>query len=227
MTLSESVEQRGYFMKHLMAIILVVISIIPLPGCGGRIFDWAKEHFEQGCHVDRNLEQARCFIKTERIYNQFTVVGGFSVLWLSDEVRKEYVELSTSFKMKTDGEKKAMLQRQIAENDHFIQFYVLSANAITIEKNLSDWFVVLHVDDRVYSPYEVKEIELPHEYLLIFGKLWNGFQTPYLISFAAKTVDGNPIVSKTTSCISLEFRSSIKTFCMNWPISYTSCCCAQ
>lgn len=214
-------------MKHLMASILSIISIISLPGCGGRIFDWAKEHFEQGCPVDRNLEQARCFIKTERIYNQFTMVGGFSVLWLSDEVRREYVELCTNLKMKTEAEKKAMLQRQIAENDHFIQFYVLSANTITIERNSSDWFVVLHVDDKLYSPYEVKEVELPHEYTLIFGKLWNVFQTPYLISFAAKTVDGNSIVPKTTSCISLEFRSTTKIFCMNWPISDTSCCCAQ
>lgn len=210
-------------MKHLLVrATFIVGSTLLLSGCGGRVFDWAKEHFDQGCPVNQHLERARCFIRTERIYDQFTLVGGFSAIWLSDVVREEYVELHAYFRAKTETEKKAMLRRQLAENDHFIQFYVLSANDITLGKYDSDWSLVLRIADKIYSPHEVKEIELSQEYILIFDKLWDGFQTPYLVKFAAKDVDGNLIIPNTTTCISLEFRTFTKECSMNW-VSFSAC----
>ena len=203
--------------RDMLFLFFCTILIVLLPGCG-RIIDWGKDNFYQGCEVNKNVSAARSYIKSKRVYDQFSLVGAFDVLWLSDAVRKTYVDLYARKYGKNEEQKQVFLRRQLEENNHFITFYVLNPKNIILGEKDSYWSILLKVGDKVFTPIEQKVIDVSSEYIDIFGKKYNQFKDVYLVYFNAKDIENNFLIDKDTRCISLLFRSHDKDITLCWGV---------
>lgn len=211
-------KQRGQFMKlDIKVLFIFAIFLTVLPGCG-RIVDWGKDNFYQGKNLDKNIEDVRRYIKSKRVYDQFTIVGHFDALWLSDDVRTDYSDVYCCRHSKNKEQKRMFLRRQLEENNHFITFYVLSLKDIVLGDKDSKWSVSLEISDRVFQPLEVKTIDLSPEYIDIFGKKYNKFKDVYLVYFNAKDVEDRYIIDEKTEKMVLVFRSVEKKIELSWDL---------
>jgi len=188
-----------------------------LPGCG-RIIDWGKDNFYQGAEVGQDLSIARNYIQSRRVYDQFTLVGAFDALWLSDDVRKVHTNIYARKYGKNEEQKRVFLRRQLEENSHFITFYVLSPKNILLGDKDSYWSMLLKVDDKLFTPVEQKVVDISPEYRDIFGKKYNKFKDVYLVYFNAKDVEDKFIINENTAAISLLFRSHDKDIELSWDV---------
>lgn len=206
-------------MKRDMTFLLpIILFLLILPGCGGRLIDWGKKTVDQGTNIKENIKSARTYIRSNRVYNQFTLVGGFDSLWLADDVRTKYVELYALKNGKSKEATKIFLRRQLEENNHFISFYVLSVSDVEIGEKDSDWAIFLKIGENNFVPIELKKVELCSEYELIFGKKLNRFKTAYIVRFSAKDIEDAPLMQPTTQAISLVFRTLQKEVIQEWGI---------
>ncbi len=205
-------------MKRMIAVYSVsIVLIFALSGCG-RLIDWGKENFYQGEQLDNYSCDVKPYIRSVTIYDQFTTRATFDALWLSDEVRQAYVQLHVLRQGKDEDRANAILRRQLEENNHYISFYVFSLHEVKLGDAESQWSLFLKVNDEYYQPIEIKEIELPYEYQIFFGKEWNRFKVPYLVRFNANDSDDMPLISHDTQNIALYFRSANKENAFVWKI---------
>lgn len=188
-----------------------------LPNCG-RLVDWGNRTFEQAPTINSTVADAQMYIRSVTSYDQLSTAARFDVLWLSDEVRINYADLYALKFAKTDEQKKIFLRRQLEENNHFISFYVLSLYAQPLGDTNSDWTLFLTIDDKNYSPIEIKSVELAPEYIHIFGKKYNIFKVPYLVKFDAKDINDNFLITPETTQISLHCRSLKSDVTFDWII---------
>lgn len=190
-----------------------------LPGCG-KVYDWARGNFDQGREFKNEdiITEARNEIKTATVYDLFSVVGKFDALWLSDKVRDLYVNLFALKHRKDEAQQKVFLRRQLEENNHFISFYVLSLHDVVLGEQDTNWSMFLKVGDNVYTPKEIKIIDLDPVYKDIFGKMSNKFKDVYLVYFNAKDIENNYIINPDVETISLSFRSVNKEVSFTWDV---------
>ena len=205
-------------MKRDIPILLIFIFFLTiLPGCM-RVIDWGKDNFYQGVEIDKDMCSARNYIRSRRVYDQFTLKGSFDILWLSDEVRQVYTDIYARKHGKNEEQKKVFLRRQLEENNHFITFYVLSPKSILLGDKDSYWSMLLKVGDRLFTPVEQKVIDIYPEYRTILGKKYNKFKDVYLVYFNAKDIEDKHIIDENTSCISLLFRSDDRDVTLCWEL---------
>lgn len=204
-------------MKLNRSLYFVVGALLTLPGCG-RIIDWGKEQFNQGQEVDEINKRVKDYIRSIKVYDQFTTRGIFDAIWMSDEVRTAYADLYAFRQGKSDEHTKTFLRRQLEENKHFISFYVLSLYEVPLGEANSEWNLILKVNDTEYVPVEVKKIELPHEYRIFFGDRYTRFKEPYIVKFNAKDVDDKVILDETAKKIELLFRAVDRRVVLCWPL---------
>lgn len=187
-----------------------------LPSCT-RVMHWIDDSFYQGESVTRYAKITHHYIRSAKVYDQFTTAASFDALWLSDEVRTAYTNTYALKNGKTEMMRKAYLRRQLEENRHFISFYVLTNNILLGESH-NRWAVFLEVDGVTYYPYEIKIIELSPEYQSFFGNRYNRFKTVWLVKFNAKDTADVPIITPATDKIRLHFRSIYKETALVWHI---------
>ena len=115
-------------MHRLPNIIFILPILLLLSGCGKRFVNWGKETFNQADEVSvkSSIDVARKYVKTVRLYDEFTTLGIFDVLWLSDDVRRAYTQLYTTKRGLDEQTYQSIEQRQLAINNHRISFYVLA-----------------------------------------------------------------------------------------------------
>ncbi|MFC1841793.1 hypothetical protein ACFLYA_01855 [Candidatus Dependentiae bacterium] len=203
-------------MKQDMRFLLIFLFIIGfLPGCL-RVVDWGKENFYQGQEIEYDLSEVRKSIISKRVYDQFTLVGSFDVLWLSDCVRTIYSDIYSCKHGKTEEQRRMFLRRQLEENNHFIAFYVLSLKTIPLGDTCSEWSLFLRVGCKIFTPTEIKVIEICPEYREIFGKKYNNFKDVYLVYFNAKDVEDNYIIHEGVNRVELIFRSVDREVVLPW-----------
>jgi len=188
-----------------------------MPGCG-RLIDWGKQEVEQGTDLEKDVKVAKDHVRSSRVYDQFTLLGAFDSLWLSDEVRDVYAHLYSLKHGRTQEEKKIFLRRQLEENNHFISFYLLSSADIVIGEKDSDWTILLQIDDYNFVPTEFKTVDLSPEHKSMFGKHFNKFKTAYILQFNAKDVEDISLIQSTTKEISLVFRTVDKEVLHTWDL---------
>ncbi len=198
--------------------IIVVAILFLLPGCG-RVIDWGKKTFIQSPVIESDIVAAQKYIRSVTTYDQLTTRARFDVLWLSDEVRKNYINLFAAKFGKTDEQKKTFLRRQIEENNHFISFYVLSLHDYPLGDSNSEWTLFLNIDGKNYTPIEIKTVELLPEYIYIFSKKYNRFKTPYSVKFDAKDINDQPLITENTVKITLYCRSISAEVAFVWDIN--------
>ena len=203
-------------MKHLFTRATIgLVFLLGLAGCG-RIVDWGMYTFEQGNDLASITDDARAYVRSITVYDQFDTAGCFDSLWLSDEARTGYTELYSRRRGKSEEFKNTFLRRQLEENKHFCNFYILCPFEVPLGEANSLWQVFLNVDGTIYIPIELKVAELDPEYKAIFGKKFTRFKESYLVKFEAKDVDGKPIFSADAKRISLYFRSNDKEAILTW-----------
>ncbi len=191
--------------------------ILSLPGCG-RLVDWGKQTFNQGQEVDEINNRIKNYIRSIKVYDQFTTRGIFDAIWLSDEARIAYSDLYAFRQGKSDEHTKTFLRRQLEENKHFISFYVLSLYEVPLGDSNAEWNLILKVDEKEYGPVEVKKVELPHEYRIFFGDKFTRFKEPYIVKFGAKDVDDKIIITPETKKLELLFRAVDRRVVLCWEL---------
>lgn len=201
----------------LRTIILIAVLFL-LPGCG-KIIDWGNKTFTQSPEIESDIVAAQKYIRSVTTYDQLTTRARFDVLWLSDEVRRNYINLFAAKFGKTDEQKKTFLRRQIEENNHFISFYVLSLYDYPLGDLHSEWTLFLNIDGKNYAPIEIKTVELSPEYIYIFGKKYNRFKVPYSVKFDAKDINDQSLITENTEKITLYCRSISAEVAFVWSIN--------
>jgi hypothetical protein len=206
-------------MKHLFKTSSVAaLLVLIFSGCG-RLVDWGLYTFEQGDGMEDITITPREYLRSITVYDQFDTAGCFDALWLSDEVRTGYVELYARRRGKSEEFKNTFLRRQLEENKHFCNFYILAPFETPLGEPNSLWQPFLNIDGVQYVPQEFKVAELEPEYRAIFGKKFTRFKESYLAKFDAKDVDGKPIITPNTKKIMLFFRSNDKQAVLVWKLN--------
>jgi hypothetical protein len=200
------------YKKYFLYVLLLV-----LPSCG-RVVDWVKDSFPQIPSLSASCSVIEKYSKSITLYDQFTTRAKFDALWLADDVRALYVDLFSLKFGKTVEQKKALLRRQLEENNHFIAFYVLSFHEVPLGDTSSEWALFLQINGKNYSPIEVKTVELSPEYICLFGKKYNRFKVAYSVKFDAKDIDDIPLITASTDEMKLYFRSTTKEVVFVWDI---------
>ncbi|HSC24865.1 MAG TPA: hypothetical protein VLB80_01440 [Candidatus Babeliales bacterium] len=195
----------------------IIVMILMLPGCG-RIVDWGKKTFIQAPLLPTSITTAQKYIRSVTLYDQLTTRARFDVLWLSNEVRIDYVNLYALKFGKTEEQKKTFLRRQLEENNHFISFYVLSLHEYPLGDIHSEWTLFLAIDDKYYTPIEIKSVDLSPEYKHIFGKKYNKFKVAYSVKFDAKNINDQFLITPTTKNITLHCRSLAADVMFDWEV---------
>lgn len=202
--------------RNAIYIIVGFIFLMFLPGC--RLVDWGKSSVNQGIDLDQNIELARNYVRSSRVYDQFTLLGAFDSLWLADVVRETYADLYAVKHGKSEEEKKVFLRRQLEENNHFISFYLLSIADVVIGEKDSIWTIFLKIGDNNFMPTEFKTVELSPEYKRIFGKKFTRFKVAYILRFNAKDIEDISLIQPDIKKISLVFRTVNKEVEHTWDI---------
>ncbi|MCX5925685.1 MAG: hypothetical protein NT124_05330 [Candidatus Dependentiae bacterium] len=194
---------------------LLVFYLVTIPGCG-RLIDWGKDALYQGETLTIDTAVAKKNIKSVAVYDQFTTQAIFDALFLSDDVRTACANVYARKWGKDKDQYTAFLRRQLEENKHYISFYVLSLYEKPLGESTSEWALFLRIDDKDMVPFEVKSIDMPPEYELLFGKRFNQFKIAYSVKFSMRDGEDNLVVSLNTKQIALVFRSMDKEVVLAW-----------
>lgn len=197
----------------------VVSLIAVLSGCT-RYKVWGESVFYQGCKLD-TYQQATCdYLRTVHLYDQFTTLGHFEILWLSHEVRTVYSKLHAQQHCYNAERYKVFLRRQLEENNHYITFYVLGntphSRGTLLSEEGSEWAVCLEIDGKCMSPHEIKNIEFKPEYKHLFSRAYTHYKVQYSITFEARDVEGKPLLHSAGQTIRLHFNTIGKTGYAEW-----------
>lgn len=204
-------------MKKKLYSVWILIVLVMIPSCG-RVIDWGKDNFYQGADKENFSDVVRPFIRSVTIYSQLETEANFDVVWLNDQVRTAYAYLHNIRQGKDEEQLRAFLRRQLEENHHYLTFYVLSTYEIPLTTEKSHWSFFLRLDNQDYLPFEIKEVTLPYEYQIFFGRKWNRFKVPYIIRFHTENQDEVPIITDQTKQISLIARSAQKEHAFIWQL---------
>jgi len=204
-------------MKHTIPFLGIVTILFLLPGCT-RIIDWGKSSFCQGEKMEFDSKTPQDYIRSVTVYDQFYTRGRFDVMWLSDQVRTAYTNLYMLKQGKTEEKRTAFLRRQLAENQHFIVFYVVTPFNYSLGDANSEWSLFLQIADTYFTPVEVKLFDIEPEYKSFFGKHFNRFKITYRVKFEAKDADGKPVLDEHATQLSLHLRSLERKIKLDWNI---------
>jgi len=205
-------------MKNDLIYSALIGALILLPSCT-RIMNWGMQTFAQAPLLKAHIDKAQQYIRSVSLYDQLTTRARFDALWLSDDVRINYVNLFALKYGKSEEQKKVFLRRQLEENNHFITFYILSLYDYPLGESNSEWTLFLQIDDKYYTPIEIKSVELSREYIYIFGKKYNRFKVPYSVKFDAKDINDQLLITSETKNIILHCRSVVSEVTFVWNIT--------
>jgi hypothetical protein len=206
-------------MKHF----LLLAFFLPLifPGCGNRFSDWAADHVKHGKVREIHKERVVKYLRSIRIYQDFSTVGIFDALWLSHEVRQAYIDVFSSKYVLDKEKEEELLRKQRIENDNFISFYVLSYipdTSINLGEKNCPWAIDLKVNNKLYVPKVVETVELSPEYLTFLSRILNKYKNVHLVKFAAKDENGDPIITARTRILEMRLSTIDRSTSLVWHI---------
>src|SRR3990167_3728359 len=110
-------------MKH-WRLLLVGIPLL-LANCGGRFIDWGKCQFNQGCDLPTNVDCIQDYIRSVRVYDEFTTMGIFNALWLAPAVQHAAIDIRALKYNYSERDKKSAMEAATEDANKYISFYML------------------------------------------------------------------------------------------------------
>jgi hypothetical protein len=215
-------------MKKFLFVYLFLIIIFP--GCSQRLINWGKKRLNQGCKIENYECLAYQYIRTTKVYDQFRTMGIFNAMWLSDIVRKAYVNVHCQKFVLSEDVYRNLIELEESKNKKTIAFYILVWYprwcGAEFDKPNSRWLVFLKVGDKAYTPRIIKRIELPCEYVIFFNKLYNNFKRSYYVEFDALDDHGDKILNYKEDMV-LCLRSYDRITYMRWEFGEDGCLLAR
>ncbi len=159
-----------------------------------------KSEFPQGEDAPDLRELAEKSIRAVTIYDQFSTLAIFDVLFLSDEVKAMHADHYGRRRGKDNEACKALLAQENKEQPDTMSFYILADLRVKTHKGLHEkgayWTVALEKKDgtRVEAT-SIKNVDLDPEYQILFGYRFNLFKEVYLVTFPASSVSAAPAAS--------------------------------
>lgn len=194
----------------------LIVCMLLLPGC--TVVNWGKKNMYQGIDLPYDSHGVLSYIRSIKLYDQFSSLASFDVMWLADAVRLSYVDLYIKTAGKRDEQKAHLLRLQQDELKHFISFYVLVPQELLLTQPQSLWHIFLKIDELTFDPIDIKPVELNVIYKSFFGKLYNRFKNVYQIKFEARDIYDNPIISENSKKLELHFRNIHKEVLVAWDV---------
>ena len=174
------------FLNFFQNFFLLVLLVI-LPSCV-RYDKLVKSEFPQGTSYDDNRDITHHNVRSATLYEQFSTKGVFNALRLSDSTRTKYVDVYTRKRGITGDAQKAILNRNLEENKHWISFYLLAdirdKTYVSLSEKSSFWSLYLDMGNGVtIVPESIKEVDIEPEFQAFFGYRFNLFKAAYLVKF--------------------------------------------
>lgn len=174
---------------------LAFCLICLLPSCGSRYYRWGADQFHQVTvrpDTTCGLDAYRCSVT---LYDEFTTVGMFDMLWFSPEVRTWY---DTQVYERYG---KPMVTRT-ADDDKLLVIYLALSQPETSLRPListvnpqSDWAVTLVHAGSVYPVKSLKRVMFEPEIKVLFGKHYNRYRAPYRLTFDRFDAEGHDLTT--------------------------------
>lgn len=146
-----------------------------------------KKEFPQGENTEKKNRLLN-YVKTIRLYAGLSTLLELNALWLSNEIRHEYVMKYCTRRGEGTAFKNDMLRKELAENKKWITFCVLISTSSSETSALSDknpfWTLCLQLPSgETIVPESIKEAELDPELISFFGDIYTHFKRPFLVRF--------------------------------------------
>jgi hypothetical protein len=204
--------------------VLMMFFVMTFSSCV-RYDKLVKSEFPQGTSYDDNRDVTYYNVRSANLYEQFETKGIFNALHLSDGTRTKYVDVYTRKRGIMGASYKAMLNRNLEENKHWISFYLLAdirdKTYVSLSEKNSSWSLYLDMGNGVtIAPESIKEVDIEPEYQAFFGYRFNLFKAAYLVKFpiqdaAGKRYEGDDVdlklvISSPYKKCELEWKNSDK-----------------
>jgi len=154
-----------------------------------------KTEFPQGTSYDDNRDVTYYNVRSVNLYEQFETKAIFNALYLSDATRTKYVDVYTRKRGITGEAYKAMLNRNLEENKHWISFYLLAdvrdKTYVSLSEKNSSWTLYLDMGNGVtIAPEVIREVDIEPEYQAFFSYRFSLFKAAYLVKFPIQDANG-------------------------------------
>jgi len=148
-------------------------------------------------YYEPSYKVLRQYLRSLTLYEGFETRAHFDVLWMSDDIRCMYAALRAQKVGYNKEEHDAFLLRQLEENRHWIQFYLLAEVhdlfRVSLGEKNSAWSFYLESEKGVrVMPLELKEVDLEPEIRALFGNTYVPSKKVYRLKFAANDLIGKP-----------------------------------
>jgi|SRR5579871_2306714 len=203
--------------QNLISRIAISSCIVLLSGCG-RIIDWGTNCFVQGEKIER-ADIPHVYVRSIAVYDQFATIARFDALWLADDVKIAYANVYSMKFGKNEDRHNAFLRRQLEENRHFISFYVLTPEKVSLGQPRSKWGLFLLIGGNTYQPIQLKKVELDPIYEKFFKNKYSGFKSAYHVKFDACDSNDVPLLHPGVEGFGLIFRSVDYETRLDWAVS--------
>lgn len=150
--------------------------------------DFIPTEVPQGKKKQRPAAVLGTYMKSLYLYDEFATRALFDVLWMSDDMQRQYVHSYAERRGKSQEQHDAMLAERLKRNNQMQQFYLLADIRDRSQKELHDkdsgWSMYLqYTDGRKVQPISIKEVELSKEIQYFFGPRYTHFKTAYEVQF--------------------------------------------
>lgn len=164
--------------------------LLMLGGCL-KTYEYLQTEFAQGEVHPYNRAIINNALRSATVYNEFTTMASFDVLWLSDAVRAAYATAWAAKRGLGKQERDAFLSDELAHAGEMVSFYVLASIADDHYPSLSEpdtaWNLVLVSASGVQVPASlVREVDLAPEYRAFFMPGSLDYRTIYFVQFSIR-----------------------------------------
>lgn len=199
-------------MKRFITIVGIAALLVGFSGCS-RYVTWPADVFFQGTCEDQLCACIKNYLRSIRMYDQFSTRGLFDILWLSDQVQEAFVLTRASKKHLMPEQTALLRERERKAFDGYTVVYMFAPLAYDSASSLthpqSRWSVVLARGDSIIQPYDIINIELGPEYRACIPAHCMRARTAYQVRFAGAPLPAEYmkiIISDATCKASAEWK---------------------
>lgn len=191
-------------MKRFVTIVAIIMLAL-LFWASDRCAKWTRNAFNQGETHDYLTGLVRDYLRSVRVYDQFSTRALLDMLLLDEPVRRAFVRARSCKQHLTLAQEGLLLEHQLEEERAYVTLYVFAPFAPDARSQLnsaqSRWSLVLIIDDEYFQPHDITPIELGPEYAASVSPHCLRARSVYQVRFAVpkrQQTDMTVIISGAT-----------------------------